>query len=72
MPYDLLSDKDLVFVDALKLPTFEWEGRKLVKRLAMAVKDGKIVKSWYPIFPPDASAQQVVEWLKSEEEHHST
>jgi peroxiredoxin len=65
LPYELLSDKDLAFAHTLKLPTFEWEGKALVKRLAMAVKDGKIVKTWYPIFPPDISASQVVEWLKN-------
>lgn len=66
LPYDLLSDKDLVFVRALKLPTFEWEGKVVVKRLTMAVKDGVIVQTWYPIFPPDISARQVVEWLKTQ------
>ena len=67
LPYELLSDKDLVFVHSLKLPIFEWEAEKLVKRLAMAVKDGKIMKVWYPIFPPDISAHQVVEWLKNQD-----
>ncbi|KAF5378537.1 hypothetical protein D9615_007192 [Tricholomella constricta] len=64
LPYDLLSDEELKWAEALKLPTFEWEGRRLVKRLAIAVEDGKIVKTWYPIFPPDRSAHEVIEWLK--------
>ena len=64
LPYDLLSDKDFVFVRSLKLPTFEWEGKEYVKRLSIAVEDGKIVEIWYPIFPPDISAHQVLEWVK--------
>lgn len=64
LPYDLLSDEHLAWVRALNLPTFEWEGKKLVKRLAIAVQDGTIVKSWYPVFPSDRSAHDVVEWLK--------
>ncbi|RDB18141.1 Peroxiredoxin DOT5 [Hypsizygus marmoreus] len=66
LPYDLLSDEKLEWVQALKLPTFEWEGRKLVKRLAIAIEDGKIIKTWYPIFPPDQSAHEVIAWLKGE------
>ena len=66
LPYELLSDVKLDFVRALGLPTMEWEGRKLVKRLAIAVRDGKIVKVWYPVFPSDKGASQVIEWLKEE------
>jgi peroxiredoxin len=65
LPYDLLSDEELAFVKSLGLPTFEWEGQKLLKRVTIAVRGGKIVKIWYPVFPPDESANQVVEWLKS-------
>ena len=64
LPYDLLSDEKLGFVNALKLPTFEWQGSKLVKRLAIAIRDGRIIKVWYPIFPPDRNAKEVVEWLE--------
>ncbi|GLB44291.1 putative redoxin [Lyophyllum shimeji] len=62
--YDLLSDEGLEWVHALELPTFEWDGKKLVKRLVIAVDDGKIIKTWYPVFPPDRSAQEVIEWLR--------
>lgn len=68
LPYDLLSDEELAFTKSLSLPTFEWEGRKLVKRVTIAVRDGKIVKVWYPVFPSDKSAAQVIEWLKGERE----
>ncbi|KAF2627637.1 hypothetical protein BU25DRAFT_440020 [Macroventuria anomochaeta] len=63
LPYELLSDADLKFTKALKLSTFEWQGKKLIKRLALAVEDGQITKVWYPVFPPNANAKEVVAWL---------
>ncbi|KAK4987352.1 hypothetical protein LTR66_005474 [Elasticomyces elasticus] len=66
LPYELLSDEHLAFVEALKLPTFEWEGKKVIRRLTLAIEDGRIVKVWYPVFPPDKSAEEVVVWLKQE------
>ena len=63
LPYELLSDADLEFTTALNLPTFEWQGKQLIKRLALAVEDGRITKVWYPVFPPDANAKEVVAWL---------
>ncbi|KAG5642656.1 hypothetical protein DXG03_002368 [Asterophora parasitica] len=69
LPFELLSDERLEWVQALGLPAFQWEGRRLVKRCAIAIEGGKVVKSWYPIFPPDRSAQEVVEWLKKERQH---
>jgi peroxiredoxin len=68
LPYHLLSDEKLEFAKALKLPTFEWKDKTLIKRLALAVDDGKIVKVWYPVFPPDKNASDVVEWLKSQQQ----
>ena len=50
LPYDLLSDEKLEFQRALNLPTFEWEGQKVIRRLTLAIEDGKVVKWWYPIF----------------------
>lgn len=50
----------------LQLPTMEWEGKTLIKRMAMVVEDGRILKVFYPVFPPDRSAGEVVEWLRSE------
>lgn len=66
LPYELLSDEKLDFVRALKLPTFEWEGKKVVKRLTLAVQEGKIVKVWYPVFPSSESASQVLKWLEGD------
>lgn len=66
LPYELLSDEKLEFVQALKLPTFEWEGKKVTKRLTLALEGGKIVKVWYPVFPSSESAAQVLKWLGEE------
>ena len=64
LPFEVLSDADLAFVDALRLPTFEAGGMRLVKRLTLIVRDGRIEHVFYPVFPPDASADQVINWLR--------
>ena len=65
LPYQLLSDENLEMVKALKLPTFEFDGMSLIKRLTLAVEDGKIAHVWYPVFPSDKNAGEVLEWLKT-------
>ncbi|SMR43748.1 unnamed protein product [Zymoseptoria tritici ST99CH_1A5] len=64
LPYDLLSDEKTEMIKALNLPTFEWKGTKLIKRLSMAIENGKIIKVFYPVFPPNESANEVLKWLK--------
>lgn len=64
LPYDLLSDEELQLQQALSLPTFDWDGGKVLRRVTMAVQDGKIERVWYPVFPPDKSTEDVVAWLK--------
>lgn len=66
LPYELLSDADLKLVRALELPTFETDSVTLIKRLTMIVANGVIEKVFYPVFPPDKNAEEVVEWLN----HH--
>ncbi|MCJ1354331.1 MAG: hypothetical protein MMC33_004319 [Icmadophila ericetorum] len=63
LPYPLVSDEKLEFCRAMKIPMFEWEGKEVCKRITLAVENGKIVKVWYPVFPPDRSAAEVLEWL---------
>ncbi|MEJ7819904.1 MAG: peroxiredoxin, partial [Rubrobacteraceae bacterium] len=65
LPFELLSDGDLAFARALRLPTFKADGMTLIKRLTLIVDDGRITKVFYPVFPPDRSAQEVVEWLSA-------
>ena len=50
--------------DALRLPTFGLEGRRLYKRLALVAEEGRIVKVFYPVFPPDENAAEVLAWLR--------
>nr|WP_322785855.1 redoxin family protein [Stanieria cyanosphaera] len=64
LPFDLLSDCDLSLANTLKLPMFEIEGKHLVKRVTLIAKDGKIVKVFYPVFPPDRNADEVIDWLQ--------
>lgn len=64
LPFTLLSDADLAFTMALGLPVFNVEGRSLLKRLAMVIDAGQITKVFYPVFPPDQNAADVLAWLK--------
>lgn len=63
LPFEILSDADLKLTTALRLPTFEVEGKRLIKRLTLITNKGKIVKVFYPVFPPDINAQEAIEWL---------
>ena len=65
LPFPVLSDADLAFATALKLPTFEAWGETLIKRMAFVIKDGVIAHVFYPVFPPDQNAEMVIDWLKS-------
>jgi peroxiredoxin len=65
LPFELLSDAGLEFSASLQLPTFEVDGKRLIKRLTIIANEGKIIKVFYPVFPPDKHAQEVVEWLAS-------
>ena len=64
LPFGLLSDEGLTFAGALGLPTFEVEGMTLIKRLTLIVDDGWIEKVFYPVFPPDENAEEIVGWLR--------
>lgn len=64
LPFALLSDEKLELTKALKLPTFTVAGMTLLKRMALVVYDGRIAKVFYPVFPPDKNAAEVVAWLQ--------
>ncbi|MBO3680137.1 MerR family transcriptional regulator [Streptomyces sp. NEAU-YJ-81] len=64
LPFDMLSDPALSLADGLGLPTFEADGRRLFKRLTLIVRDGVTEHAFYPIFPPNEHAQQVLTWLR--------
>ncbi len=66
LPFELLSDESLALARALGLPTFEVEGMSLVKRLTLVIYEGCIERVFYPVFPPDKNAGEVIEWLSRE------
>ena len=65
IPYPVISDEWLELERWLGLPTFDVEGLTLYKRLALIAERRTIVKVFYPVFPPDRNAEEVVAWLAS-------
>jgi peroxiredoxin len=65
LPFAILSDADLKLTRALDLPTFEVDGMTLIKRMAWVIDGGVITKVFYPVFPPDKSAGEVMNWLRT-------
>jgi peroxiredoxin len=66
LPFELLSDEHLNFASALRLPTFKVESMTLIKRLTLVIADGLIEKVFYPVFPPDRNAEEVIQWLSQQ------
>ncbi len=64
LPFEILSDAALQLRDALRLPTFVVQGKVLLKRLTFIVQDQRIVKVFYPVFPPDRNVDDVLAWLR--------
>ena len=69
LPFAILSDAGLALTRALRLPTFSVDGMTLLKRMAWVIDDGVISHVFYPVFPPDRSAETVVAWLQSSGTH---
>jgi peroxiredoxin len=65
LPFAILSDAKLKLTHAMKLPTFTTSGMTLLKRMAWVIDDGAITHVFYPVFPPDQSAQQVIDWIQA-------
>ncbi len=63
LPYPVIADPDLRLGAALRLPTFVFEGAELYKRVTLILEDGRVVKVFYPVFPPDQNAADVAAWL---------
>ena len=66
LPFALLSDAVLLLTRALSLPSFEVAGLTLIKRLTMLVDDGVVSHVWYPVFPPDRHAEEVLDFLRAQ------
>lgn len=64
IPFALLSDSEMRLAVELGLPTFEVEGMTLYRRLTLVVEEGLIAKAFYPVFPPDRNAAEVLSWLR--------
>lgn len=65
LPFAILSDEYLALSRALALPLFETNGMTLMKRVTLIIEDGVIAHVFYPVFPPDRSAADVLAWLKA-------
>lgn len=65
LPFAILSDEKRALTKALKLPTFVTSGMTLLKRMALVIDDATITKVFYPVFPPDKNAADVVAWLQT-------
>ena len=64
LPFELLSDCNFALTEALRLPTFTADGMRLVKRVTLVLQDGQVEKVFYPVFPPDRNAEEVIAWLR--------
>lgn len=65
LPFSILSDANLELTRAWNLPTFEAAGETVLKRLTLVIRDGLVEHLWYPVFPPDRHAEEVLRWLSS-------
>ena len=65
LPFPVLSDEELRFTKGLGLPTFETSGWMLLKRQTLVIDDGRITHVFYPVFPPDSHAAEVLSWLRA-------
>jgi peroxiredoxin len=64
MPFSVIADPALELGEALGLPTFEFAGATLYKRITLVFDAGRIARVFYPVFPPDGNAAEVVAWLR--------
>ena len=65
LPFELVSDASFAFAYALRLPMFEVEGMRLLKRVTLIAKDKKIAKHFYPVLQPDRNIDDVLAWLRT-------
>lgn len=65
LPFPVLSDEDLQLANGLRLPTMQVAGLTMLKRIALVIDDGVIRHVFYPVFPPDRNAGDVLQWLRA-------
>jgi peroxiredoxin len=71
LPFPLLSDAQLELASAMRLPLFHVGSMHLLKRLTLIIRYGIVEHVFYPVFPPDRNAEQVLEWLTSHRDSRS-
>jgi len=64
MPFPIISDEQFGLAATLSLPVFEFEGARFYKRLALVAESSIVAKVFYPVFPPDRNAVDVLDWLR--------
>jgi peroxiredoxin len=64
LPFALLSDADLELTKAMRLPTFQVAGQTLLRRFTLVIAEARVEHLFYPVFPPDRHAEEVVAWLR--------
>jgi peroxiredoxin len=65
MPFPVIADPERRLGAAIDLPTFVFEGARLYRRVTLVLEAGRIAKVFYPVFPPDRNAEEVLAWLGS-------
>jgi peroxiredoxin len=68
MPFPIVTDERLELAAALRLPTFEVEGLTLYRRVTLVAERGRVAKVFYPVFPPDRNAADVLAWLSASDQ----
>ncbi|HTK12623.1 MAG TPA: peroxiredoxin [Xanthobacteraceae bacterium] len=68
LPFAVLSDERLALTKAMSFPTFETSGMTLLKRFTLVIDDGVVRHVFYPVFPPDQNATEVIQWLRKSNE----
>ncbi len=71
LPYPLLNDSEFRLADVLNLPTFEADGRRYYRRLTFVARGSRVAKVFYPVFPPQDNAADVVAWLRANKTGHA-
>jgi peroxiredoxin/GNAT superfamily N-acetyltransferase len=64
IPFEILSDSELLLTKAMTLPTFKFNNETLIKRMAWVLNEGRILKVFYPVFPSNENASTVLDWIK--------
>ena len=64
MPFPVIADPELDLAHALRMPTFDFAGVTLYKRVTLVLERGRVAHTFYPVFPPDRNAPEVIAWLR--------